>query len=64
MKKKELKNLANKIAKAELIVQANEDPKKVHMAQEQILELCGHVQSLEDITLVDEMVQEILGQKI
>lgn len=63
MKKKELKNLAKKIADAEYIVQTSDDKKKVAQAQQEIFELSGHVQSLDDMTVIDELVQEILSQK-
>ena len=43
MKKKELKNLAKKIADAEYIVQTSDDKKKVAKAQQEIFELSGHV---------------------
>ena len=62
MKTKELKNLAKKIANAELVVQTSEDPQAVRKAQNQIMELSSHVHSLHDITTIDEMVQEILGK--
>ena len=62
MKTKELKNLAKKIANAELIVQTSDDPQAIHKAQNQIMELSSHVHSLDDITTIDEMVQEILGK--
>lgn len=62
MKTKELKNLAKKIANAELIVQTSDDPQAIHKAQNQIMELSSHVNSLDDITTIDEMVQEILGK--
>lgn len=62
MKTKELKNLAKKIANAELVVQTSEDPQAVRKAQNQIMELSNHVHSLDDITTIDEMVQEILGK--
>lgn len=60
MKRKELKELAKKIAKAELIIQRNEDPKQVQQAKDEIMKLSGHVDSLEDIVLMDEFVQDIL----
>ena len=63
MKKKELKNLAKKIADAEYIVQTSDDKKKVAKAQQEIFELSGHVESLDDMTVIDELVQEILSQK-
>ena len=64
MKTKELKNLAKKIANAELVVQTSEDPQVVRKAQNQIMELSSHVLSLDDITTIDEMVQEILGKSL
>lgn len=60
MKRKELKNLATKIAKLEQIIQRSEDPKQVHQAQDEIVKLSGHVDSLEDIMLMDEFIQDIL----
>ena len=63
MKKKELKNLAKKIADAEYIIQTSDDKKKVAKAQQEIFELSGHVESLDDMTVIDELVQEILSQK-
>ena len=60
MKRKELKELAKKIAKAELIIQRNEDPKQVQQAKDEIMKLSGHVDGLEDIVLMDEFVQDIL----
>lgn len=60
MKRKELKELAKKIAKAELIIQRNEDPKQVQQAKDEIIKLSGHVDGLEDIVLMDEFVQDIL----
>lgn len=64
MKKKELKELAKKIAKAELIIQTTNDKKLKKKAEEEIVELSGHVKCLDDILLVDEMVQDIIAQKI
>lgn len=64
MKIKELKNIAKKIAQAEMIVQTNEDPQAIHKAQAQIMELSSHVHSLDDIMKIDEMVQEILEKNL
>ena len=63
MKKKELKEIAKKIAKAELVVQTTDDKKLKKKAEEEIMELSGHVKSLDDILLIDEMVQDILTQQ-
>lgn len=62
MKKKELKNLAQKIAKAERIVQTSDDPKAVKKAEQEIMELSGHVESIEDMVTIDEMVQDLLNK--
>lgn len=63
MKNKERKILADKIAKAEWIIQHSEDEWEVKKAQMDIMELSGHVDNLDDITIIDEMVQEILESK-
>lgn len=62
MKRKELKNLAQKIAKCELIVQTSDNAKEVSRAQQEIMRLSGCVESIEDITIIDELVQEILSK--
>ena len=64
MKKKELKNLAKKIADAEYIIQNSDDDKAVAKAQDAILELSGKVSSVEDMLALDELVQEILNEKV
>lgn len=63
MKKKELKNLAKKIADAEYIIQNSDDAKAVAKAQDAIFELSGKAMSLEDMMIIDELVQDILSQK-
>lgn len=60
MKKKEQKALAQKIAKYELIIQTSDDKKRIHDAQDKIMELSGRVETLDDMAAIDEMVQEIL----
>lgn len=60
MKKKELKNLAQKIAKAEMIIQTSDDPKAISKAEFEIMDLSGRVDTIEDMVIIDEMVQEIL----
>ena len=60
MKKKELKNLAAKIAKCERIIQTSEDKKAVKRAEDEIMKLSSCVDSLEDITAIDELVMELL----
>lgn len=61
MKQKELKQIAQKIAKLERIIQLNEDSKEVKQAQQQIIELSGHVSNLDDMCAIDEMVQSMLN---
>lgn len=63
MKRKELKELANKIAKCEYIIQTSSDNKAIRKAQDEIMQLSGRVDSLEEITTIDEMVQDILAKK-
>lgn len=60
MKHKELKNLAQKIAKCEKIVQTSTDKNAIRRAQDEIMNLSGCVDSLEDIMILDEMIQDIL----
>ena len=62
MKRKELKNLAQKIAKAEKIIQTSDDPKAIKKAEQEIMELSHSVHDLEDMATVDEFVQEILSK--
>ena len=60
MKKKEIKNLAQKIAKYERIIQSSDDKKLVHQAEEEIMRLSSSVDSLEDMVAIDELVMEML----
>lgn len=64
MKKKELKNLAQKIAKAEMIIQSSTtSTAEKSKAEQEIMRLSSHVDSLEDIVIIDELVQEILEKQ-
>lgn len=60
MKRKELKNLAEKIAKQEYIIQNSEDSAAVQAAQEEIMRLSSRVHDFQDIDTIDEIVQELL----
>ena len=60
MKQKEIKNLAQKIAKYERIIQTSDDKKLVHQAEEEIMRLSSSVDSLEDMVAIDELVMELL----
>lgn len=62
MKQKELKNLAKKIAKFELIIQQSDDMAERAKAEAAIMELSGKVDSLEDIVIIDELVQEYIKE--
>ena len=60
MKKKEIKNLAQKIAKYERIIQTSDDKKLVRQAEEEIMRLSSSVDRLEDMVAIDELVMELL----
>ena len=62
MKRKELKNLAEKIAKQEYIIQTSNDNVAVQAAQEEIMRLSSRVHDFRDIDLIDEMVQDLLSK--
>ena len=64
MKKKELKSLAKRIAEAEFTIQTSSDKKEINEAKNKIVELSNHAIDLDDIMVLDEMVQEILSQKM
>ena len=60
MKKKELKALAQKIAKYEKIVQTSSNKNEVRDAQMKIMNLSESVDSLEDMMALDEIIQDML----
>lgn len=61
MKRKEKKQLAEKIAKYEKIIQSTDDKDKIKEAESKIMELSTHVCDLEDMVEIDEMVQDLLA---
>ena len=61
MKMKELKNFAKKIAKCEHVIQSSDDKLAIRKAEEEIMRLSGQVESLEDMVIIDELVQELLS---
>ena len=63
MKKKELKNLAKKIADCEYTIQTSSDEDKKISAKNDIFKLTNSIHSFEDLDLLDEMVQEYLTKK-
>lgn len=60
MNKKEIKNLAKQIAKAELTIQNSTDQKERKYAMDMIIALSSKLSSVEEMERVDEMVQKIL----
>lgn len=60
MNKKEIKNLAKQIVKAELTIQNSTDQKERKYAMDMIIALSSKLSSLEEMERVDEMVQKIL----
>lgn len=60
MKKKELKALAQQIAKYEKIVQTSSNKNEVRDAQMKIMNLSESVDSLEDMMALDEIIQDML----
>ena len=62
MKRKELKNLAKKIAKAEMIIQTSTDKKEILRAQDEIMELSGKIDNVADMVELDDLVQEIISE--
>lgn len=62
MSNKELKTLAEKIAKAQMRYDNSNGPERAD-AEKEILRLSNGVSSLVDLMRLDEMIQEILKQK-
>ena len=60
MKRKELKALAEKIAKQERILQTSDDAKEKKRAEIEIMKLSSSVNNLEDMVKIDEIVMEML----
>lgn len=60
MKKKELKNLAKKIAGYESIIQTNSDPKLIAQAKGEIMKLTGKITDFQDLEILDDLILEIL----
>lgn len=61
MKKKEIKKLAERIAKLESIIEANEDRAEVLRAKDEIMSISGSLSPM-DMMIIDEMVQDILNK--
>lgn len=61
MKLKELKNLAKKIAQQEKAYQNATNTEERMKAEEEIMRLTSKVDSFDDLMLLDELIQELLG---
>lgn len=60
MTKRELKKLAQKIAKLEKIIQENKDEESVSQAQKKINSLSKQIKNPEDMWYLDELILEEL----
>ncbi len=58
MKRKELKNLAEKIAKAEIKYQAATSETEKKEIENEIIKLSGKVNNVEDMLLLDDFIQD------
>ena len=59
MTRKELKNIAKKIAENETIIQTSNDKEAVEQAKQEILNISKKI-SFMDLDILDEMVMELL----
>ena len=62
MKRKEIQQLAKKIAKLEMIIENSDDKDEVHRAEMEVIKLSSGIRSLADMEAIDEAVQEILSK--
>lgn len=63
MKRKELRNIATKIAKCEQIIRSGEDKNAAKRAEDEIMKLSAGVADLDDLVAIDELVMEILEKE-
>lgn len=63
MKKKELKQIAEQIAHAEVNLQKSDNPEKVRELKEKIIKLSSRITSLEDMMILDELIQNKIKEK-
>lgn len=63
MKRKELKDLAKKIAAVQLKHDKTTDPQERRELEEALMFLTNDVEDLEDLMQLDDMVQDILEAK-
>ena len=64
MKKKELKNLAKKIASCEYVLQTSNDGYERDQARDEIMKISSGIHSFEDLDIIDEIVQELLAKML
>ena len=64
MTKKELKKLANELARLERIIKTTEDNEVRYRTEQEIMTLTNKVEDLEDMVMIDEMVMTLLEQEI
>ena len=62
MKRKELKNLAQKIAKAELARAKATDPVDIKNAENEIIRLSGKISNIEEMLLLDDLIQDYIQE--
>lgn len=62
MKRKEIQNLAKKIAKQEQLLQEAITSEEKQRAEIEIMKLCSQVRSIEDMTAVEEEVEKIMNK--
>ena len=60
MNKKELKGLAKKIANLELKRNKTTNKEELSKIDSEIMNLCGKVKSFDDVTILDDLILEIL----
>ena len=60
MKKSEIKKIAEQISRAERTIQESSDASEVTNAKSLIMRLSERVESLEDLLLLDDLIQEKL----
>ena len=64
MKRKEIKNLAEKIAKCEIIAQTSKDEKAIERAQNEIIKLTKCVSNWDELVEVEEIVINLLEKNL
>lgn len=63
MRKKEIKNLAKRIAACELILRDSEDTQEIAKAQNEIMKITSQITSINDLLAIDAIVVELLEKK-